>query len=123
MNHKADTLFHMISVHNNLSPSGEKVFKELMKFLDKDGIININFYHKKCIANDAGVVPQTVNNIILQLKKIGLIRSVDIGSFRLSKSIFVDGYFNGLYARTEWKNINYTMSLNSDGLLQVRGTV
>ncbi|MEN4750693.1 hypothetical protein ABEH28_13095 [Pseudomonas sp. Ps21-P2] len=122
MNTKADILFQLIAAHNNLSPSSEKVFKELMKFLDSDGLININFYHKKHIASEAGVAPHTVNNVILKLKKSGFLRSVDTGCFKPNKSLFVDGYFDGLYARTGWKYLNYEIKINSTtGLMQISG--
>ncbi|WP_153000200.1 hypothetical protein [Pseudomonas syringae] len=122
MNSKVDTLFQLIAAHNNLSPSSAKVFKELMKFLDADGLININFYHKKHIANEAGVAPHTVNNVILKLKKTGFLKSIDTGCFKPNKSLFVDEYFDGLYARTGWKNLNYEIKINSNtGLMQVVG--
>ena len=124
MNTKADTLFHLIAAHNGFSPSTEKVFKELMKFLDSDGLININFYHKKHISCEAGVATHTVNNVILKLKKAGFLKSIDIGCFKPSKSLFVNDYFDGLYARTGWKNLNYEIKINSNtGLMQVIGAV
>lgn len=124
MNAKADTLFYMIAIHNNLSASSGRVLQEMMKFIDNDGLINLNHYHKKVIANEAGVVIQTVNNIIGNLKKTGIIRSIDIGTFKLSRSIFVDDYFYGLYSRTGWKNLTYELKINSSiGALQVSGAV
>lgn len=124
MKNEADVIFEIIAATHGLSKSSTITFKKLMMLLDDKGVIYLNACHKQDISTENGFALQTIRNCLQSLKKAGLIKSVGIGTFKPSKSIFGDEYFYGLYARTEWKGLNYELTLNSKvGVVQVVGAV
>lgn len=124
MKNEVDVIFEIIAATHGLSKSSTITFKKLMTLLDDKGLIYLNACHKQDISSENGFALQTIRNCLQSLKKAGLIKSVGVGTFKPSKSIFVDDYFYGLYARTAWKDINYELKLNSKiGVIQVVGAI
>lgn len=122
MKNDAELIFDLIATYHGLSKSCLVILKNLMMLVDDKGLININANQKKSFSSENKLAFQTVNNCIQTLKSSGLLVAVDTGTFKPNKSIFVDDYFNGLYARTKWIDLDYDLKLNSKiGLIQIVG--
>lgn len=119
---KLNNYLEMISRIYKLPTYSPALLRELLKYVDADGIITLSKWRKQNIAKEVGINVYTVNNALQVYKRTGIVNWEAVSVFTLNSNLF-GKEFHGSYDG-EFKKLNLRLVIEfPDGVLGVQSKV
>lgn len=119
---KLNNYLEMVSRIYKLPTYSPALLRELLKYVDADGIITLSKLRKQNIAKEVGINVYTINNALQVYKRTGIVNWEAVSVFTLNGNIF-GKEFHGAYDG-EFKKLNLRLVIEfPDSVLGVQSKV